>query len=76
MKDSNSLAHVRGEYTHDLIFISKHRRKAIFSNLWSSTCRILSDLCEQKGTALMKGHAMKACPKVHPGTGTQEPSSR
>jgi len=58
MNDFESLAHVRWECKYHVVFIPKYRRKVIFGNLRNSIGQILRDLCNQKGIALLEGHAM------------------
>jgi putative transposase len=58
MNDFESLAHVRWECKYHIIFIPKYRRKVIFGKLRESIGQILGDLCNQKGIALLEGHAM------------------
>ena len=58
MNDFESLAHVRWECKYHVVFIPKYRRKAIFGNIRASVGQILRDLCNQKGIALLEGHAM------------------
>ena len=58
MNDFESLAHVRWECKYHIIFIPKYRRKVIFGNIRRSIGQILRDLCDQKGIALLEGHAM------------------
>jgi len=58
MNDFESLAHVRWECKYHAIFIPKYRRKVIFASMRSSMGQILRDLCNQKGIALLEGHAM------------------
>jgi putative transposase len=58
MNDFESLAHVRWECKYHVIFMPKYRRKVIFGNMRSPIGQILRDLCNQKGIALLEGHAM------------------
>ena len=58
MNDFESLAHVRWECKYLIIFIPKYRRKVIFGKVRTSVGQILRDLCNQKGIALLEGHAM------------------
>ena len=58
MNDFESLAHVRWECKYHIIFIPKYRKKVIFGNIRTSIGKILRDLCDQKGIALLEGHAM------------------
>ena len=58
MNDFESLAHVRWECKYHVIFIPKYRRKVIFGSMRSPIGQILRDLCDQKGIALLEGHAM------------------
>ena len=58
MNDFESLAHVRWECKYHVVFIPKYLRKVIFGNLRNSIGQILRDLCNQKGIALLEGHAM------------------
>jgi putative transposase len=58
MNDFESLAHVRWECKYHVIFIPKYRRKVIFGGIRTSIGQILRDLCDQKGIALLEGHAM------------------
>jgi putative transposase len=58
MNDFESLAHVRWECKYHIVFIPKYRRKVIFGKVRTSVGQILRDLCNQKGIALLEGHAM------------------
>ena len=58
MHEWESLSHVRWECKYHVVFIPKYRRKIIFGNIRSSVGQILRDLCNQKGIALLEGHAM------------------
>ena len=58
MNDFESLAHVRWECKYHIVIIPKYRRKVIFGSIRSSIGQILRDLCNQKGIALLEGHAM------------------
>ena len=58
MSDFESLAHVRWECKYHVVFIPKYRQKVLFGTLRKSVGRILRELCEQKGIALLEGHAM------------------
>ena len=58
MNDFESLAHVRWECKYHVVFIPKYRRKVIFGSVRASIGQILRDLCNQKGIALLEGHAM------------------
>jgi putative transposase len=46
------------ECKYHVIFIPKYRRKVIFGRVRTSVGQILRDLCDQKGIALLEGHAM------------------
>jgi putative transposase len=41
-----------------VVFIPKYRRKVLYGKLRAGIGQILRDLCEQKGIALLEGHAM------------------
>ena len=58
MNDFESLAHVRWECKYHIVFIPKYRKKVIFGKVRTSIGQILRDLCDQKGIALLVGHAM------------------
>ena len=58
MNDFESLAHVRWECKYHIVFIPKYRKKVIFGKVRTSIGQILRDLCDQKGIALLEGHAM------------------
>jgi putative transposase len=58
MHDFESLSHVRWECKYHVVFIPKYRRKVLYGKLRRGIGRILRDLCEQKGVALLEGHAM------------------
>lgn len=49
MNDFESLAHVRWECKHPILFIPKYRRRAIFGKGRTSVGQLLRDLCQQKG---------------------------
>ena len=58
MPDFESLAHVRWECKYHVVFIPKYRRKVLYGRLKAGVGRILRQLCEQRGIALLEGHAM------------------
>ena len=57
MQDLESLAHVKWDCKYHVLFIPKYRRKVLFGKLRAAVGRILRELCEQKGIALLEGHA-------------------
>lgn len=63
MQDFQSLAHVKRDCKYPVVFIPKYRRKALYGKLRTAVGRILRELCDQKGIALLEGHA--AADHVH-----------
>ncbi len=57
MQDFESLAQVRWESKYHGVFIPKYRRKVLFGKLRGAVGRVLRELCDQKGVALLAGHA-------------------
>ena len=57
MHDFESLAHVKWDCKYHVVFIPKYRRKVLFGKLRKAVGRILRELWEQKGIALLEGHA-------------------
>ena len=57
MQDFQSLAHVKWDCKYHVVFIPKYRRKVLYGKVRAAVGRILRELCEQKGVALLEGHA-------------------
>src|SRR5437763_16066889 len=60
MHEFQSLAHVKWDCKYHVVFIPKYRRKALYGKLRAGVGRILRELCDQKGVALLEGHAAVA----------------
>ena len=58
MQDFQSLAPVKWECKYPVVFIPKYRRKVLYGKLRLAVGRILRELCEQQGIALLEGHAV------------------
>ena len=58
MHDVESLAHVRRDCKHHLVFVPKHRKKTLYGKLRKQVGGVLRDLCRQRGLELLEGHAM------------------
>src|SRR5262245_5731102 len=63
MHDLRSLAHVKWGCKYHGVFIPKYRRKVLYGKLRAAVGRILRELGDQKGIALLEGHA--ACDHIH-----------
>ena len=63
MQEFQSLAHVKWDGKYPVVFIPTYRRKALSGKLRAGVGRILRELCDQKGVALLEGHA--AADQVH-----------
>lgn len=58
MHDWMSLAHVRWDCKYHVVFVPKHRKKALFGKLRRHVGELLRDLCRQPGVQLLEGHLM------------------
>jgi len=58
MHEWESLSHVRWECKYHVVIIPKYRRKVLYGKLRARIGRILRELCEQRGVALVEGKAM------------------
>src|SRR5262249_44670999 len=56
-------AHVKWDCKYHVVFIPQYRRKVLYGKLRAAVGRILRELCDQKGIALLEGHA--ACDDSH-----------
>jgi putative transposase len=58
MRDIESLSHVRWDCKYHVVFVPKYRKKAMYGKLRRQVGEILRDLCRQRGSGLVAGHAM------------------
>ncbi len=58
MHEWESLSHVRWECKYHVVIIPKFRKKVLFGQLRARVGRILRELCDQRGVALVEGKAM------------------
>ena len=58
MHEWESQAHVRWDCKYHVVIVPKYRRKALYGKLRRRVGRIIRDLCDQRGIALVEGHAM------------------
>ena len=58
MKDLKSLSHVRWDCKYHVVFVSKYRKRKMYSEIRNKIGSIVSSLCQQKGLELHEGHAM------------------
>jgi putative transposase len=58
MNDWESLAHVRWDCKYHVVIVPKYWHKVFYGRLRSGIARILSELCRQRGIALLEGHCM------------------
>ena len=58
MRERQGQSHVRWYCRYHVVFVPKYRERAIFGQLRRGIGKILRELCEQRGVALVEGHAM------------------
>ena len=58
MHDWQSLSHVRWDCKYHVVIVPKYRKKVIYGKLKRRVGPILRELCQQRGVAILEGHAM------------------
>src|SRR5437870_12651518 len=58
MREWHNQSHVRWYCRYHIVIVPKYRQKAIFGTLRKDMGKILRELCDQMGIALVEGHAM------------------
>ena len=58
MREWHNQSHVRWYCRYHIVIVPKYRQKAIFGTLRKDIGKILRELCDQMGIALVEGHAM------------------
>ena len=58
MREWHNQSHVRWYCRYHIVIVPKYRQKAIFGTLRKDIGKILRELCNQMGIALVEGHAM------------------
>jgi putative transposase len=58
MKDTGSLSHTKWECKYHVVFIPKHRKKALYYELSKHLGSLFRDLAVQKGCRIEEGHFM------------------
>ncbi|PQP35893.1 IS200/IS605 family transposase [Desulfobacteraceae bacterium SEEP-SAG9] len=58
MKDWQSMAHVKWECKHHIVFISKYRKRKLYGKVRKRIGEIFQELCRYKRIEVLEGHAM------------------
>ena len=58
MREWHNQSHGRWYCRYHIVIVPKYRQKAIFGTLRKDMGKILRELCDQMGIALVEGHAM------------------
>ena len=58
MRAWHNQSHVRWYCRYHIVIVPKYRQKAIFGTLSKDIGKIVRELCDQMGIALVEGHAM------------------
>ena len=58
MREWQSQAHVRWYCRYHVVIVPKYRKKVIFGTLRKQIGKMLREICEQGGVAVIEGHAM------------------
>ena len=68
-QDYNSLAHSKWDCKYHVVFIPKHRRKALYGQIRPELGKIFHALAAMKDCTIVEGHATSICSsKYHPST--------